>query len=101
MARCNQGIVERPDILLSPAVVVGLDDADALDAQRGQHGKERLEAHRGGLAVFLWALDEDSGWVVTVNRGFLPSSFPLLCIPLLVFDCVKKEGVLRLGNYSH
>jgi hypothetical protein len=48
VTRGNQGIMERPCILLGPTIIIGLDDADAVGADRGQQGKKSLGTHRDG-----------------------------------------------------
>jgi hypothetical protein len=49
MVRVNQSVVERPEILLGPPIVVGLDDADAVGAKRRQQGETSLKTHRAAL----------------------------------------------------
>lgn len=48
MARGNQGIVEGAGVELGPAIVVGLDDADALGKSREESGERERGLHDEG-----------------------------------------------------
>ena len=56
--------MKRSGVLLGPTIIIGLDDADAVGADRGQQGKKSLGAHRDGK---LWPLVNRTAVVLAIE----------------------------------